>query len=473
MNNTDIDEPRPPNPATSRRLFQSGVGCLVATSAGFIWKASGDIGFTLVLGLGILIVACIPLLQWAKNRRTWFPAFEIFCLTCVAFYAIPLLTSHEELQLYSDSVIQTSAGLVFAYLVAACIGFNLQRNPAKPPFWASVSLVPRSFYKYIPLGLALNTLHLCIEAFTTLTPANFEGTLRALFFGIGTMSIFVLCRLLGLGLLSPRARLFFFINLVLQIVVLFSQLYLIRGISLLALGLIAYASARRKIPWLVMAVVLPLIVVLHSGKANMRELYWEQGRPSPGPTQLPAFFSEWIHFGLDKEHADPAKPKASIFDRASLIHMLCLSVDRVPSLKPYLGGESYLDIPALFIPRFLWPDKPSSLLSNIRLALYFDLIDPDDIFKVSIAFGVIAEAYLNFGSIGVVLLGLLFGAGFKRLALLSLGTPLFSALGILMILLTAWSFQAELVMATWISSLFQAAVVCIGIPLFYRKFTQG
>jgi membrane-bound ClpP family serine protease len=66
-------------------------------------------------------------------------------------------------------------------------------------------------------------------------------------------------------------------------------------------------------------------------------------------------------------------------------------------------------------------------------------------------------------------LGVALGAAFKRLTLLGLKAPPFSALGLFLILLTAWSFQVEQVMATWLISLFQASVVVVGIPLASRS----
>ncbi|MCX6936322.1 MAG: hypothetical protein NTU80_00265 [Verrucomicrobia bacterium] len=471
MSSPDYDYSPPPSRNASLRLYQAGLGLLLFAIGWFVLRSGGKINTGTVLGIIIMVAASFPILQWAKLRRSWFPAFEISCLTCVAFYAIPLLTGHEELRAYPDTVVNESASLILAYLCAALIGFNLQKQPVRASAWATASLLPQTIYRYVPVGLVLNTLHLGIESYSNLLPANLDGTLRALFFGLGTVAVFVLSRLHGLGMLDARARVFFFGNLALQIIILFSHLYLIRGISLLALGLIAYASARRKIPIIAIALLLPVLGVLHNGKSTMRQLYWESDRPPPTVSELPAFFYEWVNYGLTNRDKDDQRPRASVFDRASLLQMLCLAVDRVPGFKPYLGGESYIDIPAQFIPRLVWPDKPSSLLANIRLALYFNLIDPDNPFKVSIAFGMIAEAYLNFGPIGVILLGLGFGLLSRRLAILSTDVPLFSALGILMILLTAWSFQAEFVMATWVSSLFQAAVVCIGLPLIYRKFT--
>lgn len=471
ISNDSIDTITEIDSAAAHRLYKITLGAIFGTIAFFIWRSGGDIDFTFLLGVAIFALACLPALYWAKYRRPWFPAFEITQLTCVTFYAVPLLNGHRELSAYSPQVIAESASLVVAYLASANLAFFLQRNPVRASPWAVRSLLPDKVLRYLPLGLALNTVYLYFDVFTQVIPYNVSGSFRALFFGVGIVCTFVLCRIWGAGQLDPRTRGFFVFNLALQVCFLLSQLYLIRAISLLTLGLIAYSAARRRVPWALLAIGIPFLALLHNGKSEMRRLYWEEGRPSPSVLELPAYFSEWIGYSLAPPEEEIAR-SSSIFERASLIQMLCMSVDRVPAVKPHLHGESYVDIPALVIPRFLWPDKPSSLLANIRLALHFDLINPDDPFKVSIAFGMISEAYLNFGLFGPIILGVLFGFVFKRVAMLAQHAPQFSALGMLMILLTAWSFQAELVLATWISSLFQAAVVCIGGPLLYARFTN-
>jgi hypothetical protein len=87
---------------------------------------------------------------------------------------------------------------------------------------------------------------------------------------------------------------------------------------------------------------------------------------------------------------------------------------------------------------------------------------------VSIAFGMIAESYANFGLVGCAALGLLLGFGYKRVCVAAVGCPQFSALGLLTILLAAWSFQVEQIFATWLVSLVQAAFVVIGLPVAFR-----
>lgn len=457
------------------RLYKGGIVALIGAVGFLVWGNGGDFSTSFILGLGILYLATLPALQWAKHGRPWFPAFEITMLTCVAFYAIPLLGGHRELEAYDSDTITEAAGLLVLYLAAANLGFNASRGNPRAPSWATSSLLPEQMMRYLPLGMVLNSIYLYFEIFTGVISYNIAGSFRALFFGLGIVCTFVLSREWGMGRIDARTRGLFILNLVVQILFLVAQLYLVRAISLLALSLIAYASARRRIPWVVLGISLPALALLHAGKPDMRRIYWEEKTPMPTLMELPAFFSEWVGYGLGagKASEESEEVRSSLFERASLIQMLCLSVDQVPEVKPYLHGQSYVDIPALIIPRFMWPDKPSSLMANIRLGMHFGLVDPDSPFKVSIAFGMISEAYLNFGFIGPPLLGLITGLFFKRVALLARNVPQLSALGLLTILLTAWSFQAEFVLATWLSSIFQAAVICIGLPLAYRKFTTG
>jgi hypothetical protein len=470
---TQVDNTPVPNKNASYRLFVFCSTVLIGLLALFTYRTGGDVNMPTLAGLGILIFAFIPALQWTRQNRAWFPAFELFSLSAAAFYAFPLLIGHRDLVNYPPSLVAECGLLVIIFLVSAQAGFNLLRSPVKIASWGKSSLLPEFAYRYIPIGALAHTVYLYIENYTTILNFFIQGTLRAFFFGIGTLCTFVLAKLWGLGALHPRIVTFFCVNLSIQIILQLSQLYLITSISLLAIATIAYASTRRKLPWLLVGLALPTLAILHIGKSDMRAVYWSEGRPRITISELPGFFTDWVTYGLTakEEEVDSTQKRITIFERASLIQMLCLSVERVPDIKPYLNGESYIDLPAQIIPRFLWPDKPSSLLANVRLAVHFGLVDPDNAMQVSIAFGQISEAYCNFGWAGVALLGFLLGLGFRRVAMLSLQATQFSAVGILMILLTAWSFQAELILITWLTSLFQAAVVCIGVPLIYRQFT--
>jgi hypothetical protein len=457
---------------SSRRLY--GLGCtgVILASVFLAWRSPLEDPVLLLIGVVILVLGCLPGLLWARHSRPWFPCFEISMLTGVIFYAMPLLTLADGLKTYPNSVLQTSGLLVIAYMATAITAYGAVRNPRKAPYWAVGKLLPDSIHRYLPAGLLINTLYICLDRFTKLIPFEFLGSIRALCFGLGIITAFIYSCAWGRRALRRRQKIFFSVCLGLQIIVLFSHLYLINGISLLILSAIGYTTTRRSLPWLPIVILLPVIAILHNGKSQMRAIYWAKTVSMPALGQLPSFFGEWVSAGLEKntEEEDSKNVALKLADRASLLQMIAMSVDQVPSLRPHLGGESYVDIPAQVVPRFLWPDKPSSLMSNVRLALYFNLVDPNDPFTTSIAFGIISESYVNFGFFGVLLIGTLTGLGFKHITLRSVGAPMFSAIGIFMVLLTAWCFQVEQVLATWLASLFQASAISIIVPLAWKKF---
>jgi len=465
------------NPAASRRLYQWGLAALVATCIWFISENRWEIDLQTLLGIAIMALASRPALSWANRNQRWFPTFEIAMLTCVPFYAIPLLSHHPELRYYPENIITQASSLVILYIVSASISFSLPKRPPKAHRLFTISLIPNISYHLIPWGIFLTNIHTAISTFTNIIPHEASRSIATLFFGIGTLSIFVSARLWGLGMMKTEQKLFFLANIALQIILLFSSLYLITGISIFALALISYSMSKRSVPWTTLLIFLPFISILHLGKSQMREIYWKENaiREKPSIDRILSFYTEWIGYGLQAERIerDTRVRQGTIFERASLMHMITLSVDRVPREIPHLNGETYLDIPAAIIPRFLWKNKPHTNLSTHRIGIYFGLVNSEDITKVAIAFGMLAEAYINFGILGVIGFGVISGLIFKRITLLAQNASQFSALGILSILLTAWSFQAESTASIWLSSLFQATVCCIGLPLGYHLAFSG
>jgi len=63
-----------------------------------------------------------------------------------------------------------------------------------------------------------------------------------------------------------------------------------------------------------------------------------------------------------------------------------------------------------FIPRFLWPDKPTMSEANRFYQLAYGLNDQRTLQSVSISVGCLAEAFINFGWFGVIGIMFLIGA---------------------------------------------------------------
>jgi hypothetical protein len=462
---------RPPDPITSRRLFQVGAAGLAVWAGWLTFRSDLQDSILITLGVAGMVLGALPALNWARKAEVHFPVFEIFMLTSVPFYAVPLLGGHPGTLQFTDAATMKAAAALLLFQSCAIVTFVATKAQPVKSRALVVSLLPEAALRYSHAGIWLNTLYLYVIGFTNLIPGEYVTLTRAAFFGIGTVSLFVQMRRWGAGKLVQSEKFIVGFLIGVQTVFLFRDLYLIVGVSVLLLALIGYISTSRRIPVAVLFIVLPLISVLHNGKSAMRTEYWEARRPMPDLVNLPEYFTRWVELGIKPPENDsdaPTSMAGRLFERASLFQMLCLVTENTPESRPYLNGESYRYVPVQLVPSILWPDKPSSLLSNILLAVHYQLVASDNQTSVSIAFGMLAESFANFGLLGCALLGVLLGYGYKRISLAGVGQPQFSALGLLTILLAAWSFQVEQVFATWCVSLIQGAVVVIGGPMVFR-----
>jgi hypothetical protein len=461
-----------PDRRSSVRLFQFGSFGLFGAAILLAYRSSIQDALLIGAGLVMMGLGALPALLWARHNRTHFPAFEMFMVTMIPFYVVPLLTGSKELTVYSEGAIwQATIGTLFFQLTAITAFMWTKGRPSRDRN-LTTTLLPEKAQKLAQAGLWLNTVYLYVLGFMNVIPYEISTLLRAIFFGLGTVAVFVEMRRWGAGILKNHEKTAIGINLFIQTILMIRDLYLITAISLLLLSLLGYVSTSRRIPLLLLVICLPVLAILHNGKSAMRDYYWVEGNPLPDLTELPAFFETWISIGLQPKTSELETEGPSIsgklFDRASLIQMLCLVADQTPASRPFLAGESYQYILVQLIPSFIWPDKPSSMLSNILLAIHYGLVSADSPASVSIAFGMVAESYANFGLIGCGVLGLVIGFGYKYVSIAALGCPQFSALGLLTILLSAWSFQAGQIFATWFVSLCQAAIVVIGIPMVLK-----
>jgi hypothetical protein len=454
------------------RLFNIGLGLLAVALAYLAYTAQVSDVLQLYQGLAIFTLSFVPGLLWAKSGGSRFPVFEPIMLLCANAYAIPLLNGHEQLILYPPAVIAKAGWVVILYQLSAILAYNLTRGrPGESSFWTE-EILSRQVGKFVVYGLVLSSFYVAVTTFTHWVPAEIESLLRAAFFGIGILCTFISTQRWGRGELSESDKAVVICTLIPQLVLQTIGLLLIDSLSLLGIALLGYLSGGKRIPWVVMIGAFVLVAILHNGKSQMRLKYWEQQAPLPTITELPAFYREWIGYGLQPaENTGGGRETSSsrkLFERTSLIHILCLVVDYSPERQPFLNGETYGYVLPQLIPRLFWPDKPKSHVGTYRLAIYYGLQDEEATNATTIAFGMLAEAYANFGMIGGILLGVFWGVSLKKLQVLSWHSPMFSLAGLMMILLTAWSFGSELTMAVWISSLYQAMIVVLGIPMVLR-----
>ena len=451
-----------------RKLFLTALGLLTAALVYLAYTANVSDVLHLYLGLIIFALSAVPSLLWARSGGSRFPVFETILILCAGAYAMPVLNAREQLANYSSDVI-TRAGLtVILYQLSAIITYlSVRGQPGRSQFWRE-SIITSQVEKLIVYGLLTSTAYIWISTFTTWVPRDLESVLRAVFYGVSILCTFVTAQRWGRGEMTQTEKTVLLCTLIPQLIFMCVGLILIASISLLGIALLGYLSGGKRIPWLVIGVTFAIIAVLHTGKTRMREKYWEQHLPAPTMSELPAYFSEWVEFGLQPTSGDKTVSQ-KMLERTSLMHILCLIVDYTPARQDYLYGKTYGHVLPQLIPRLFWPDKPRSHIATYELGIYYGLQQEEDNATTTIAFGLLTEAYANFGLAGAILLGVFWGYSLKKLQIWSTFSPMFSFAGLFMVLLTAWAFNAELTMAAWVSSLEQAVIVVLGLPMVIRS----
>jgi hypothetical protein len=454
------------------RLYSSGIVVLIAALGYFAYTSKVADSMHLYLGLVIFTLAVIPGLLWAKRARFGLPLFEAFMIPGVNTYAIPLMSGHDAFARYDNGTITAAAVAVIVFQVTAITTYyRVKTHPRRGRVWRE-SILSKGGAKVLGYGMFITTVYSFVVQFTDLIPYAFAPEIRALCYGTGIIATFVTTRRWGQGELPHYERVIFGVQMVFQVICTWMSLFLVQGVSILLLGLIGYVSGSKKVPTLLLLICAPLIGILYNGKGTMRVKYWDQHESNPTRfTDAPAFFSEWVANGLDvSQQKEGAGKSVGVLDRTSLIQMLCLVVSISPDTKPYLMGETYAQIPGQFVPRILWPGKPSGLISTFTLSIYYNLQTAEEVSGTTIGFGMLPEAYANFGFLGLAFLGVALGLFFNKAAGWSAESPIFSYPGLFTIVLMAWTFQTEQPLSGWLASMSQACECVIGGPFILKNF---
>lgn len=469
----------PRSDKVSRRLHLVASWAVAAALGYYFFYARTPDFLNKLQGLAMLFLAAWPALQWTKSATKRFPLVEVLLLTTANSYALPLLNGQHVAEFDADAI-TTAAWVVLAFQVTVIgVYSTVGGRPQRGRFWTE-EFIGADACRYLNYGMIVNTIFLVLSTYFDVIPNELGSIVRAACVGIGIVCTFVTARLWGAGQLNPGEKTYFLLNLAAQTVLQVVTLYLLGAISALALAALGYVSSSRRLPVVAILVGLTGFALLHNGKSSMRLSYWDPetgAKRLPELTALPTFFAQWLSYGVRPAEAaasatDDRGIAAKLLERTSLFQMVCFVVDRTPEFQPYLSGESYSSVLAQFVPRFLWPDKPSGLASTAMLSIYYGLQTEEGAQKTSIAFGQVAESYANFSLFGVIGLGAAVGFFYKKVQIWTTHSPILSYAGVLLVLLLAWTIQVEMTFGTWISSLWQGCCSVLGLLLLIRSLLR-
>ncbi len=178
---------------------------------------------------------------------------------------------------------------------------------------------------------------------------------------------------------------------------------------------IGYFDVRRRIPKAIIAVLVIVILFLQPGKTEFRRRYWHGIGNTVGNTSERATFwlSASVHAWSDAMERPDKRSElfGETVTRASLFEPTAMVMQMTPTQVPYQNGRLYKYLAVSLIPRAIWPDKPSFNQANQFYQVAYGVTDRRDLGKVSMAVGILAESYINFGWFGppfiMLILGLL------------------------------------------------------------------
>lgn len=392
------------------RAFQAlGIGAVLVVVVGlFSAEDLADLpAFFLVAA-----AAFLPSLLWVRAGARGIPILQAFALLHIVYFALPMVSTRDLLAEFTRSEIARAGGTVFLFLVVAALSSQWFTERVRAAGAAPLDLFSETqMVSFTFMGLALGLAYqvaLISGALDGL--GGFLGLLRSVI----STALVVACYFLGVararGLLRGASWTLAIAGLCGVIALAWSSFFLVTGVAFILAAGLGFIITRKRIPWITVAVVFVVVSILHAGKAEMRAKYWERGTNSGGVysvAQLPDIAAEWVSAGV-RERLSGSGGQSAI-DRTSLLPLLLRAQRLTPQHIDFLKGDTYALLPGMLVPRFLSPGKTASQAGMDLLNIRYGILSTEGVTSTAVGWGLIAEAWANFGYLGEIGVGLFVG----------------------------------------------------------------
>jgi len=412
---------------------------LLTGETGYLFWANkpGAMAFALIAASSALV-----LLVWQK-QATGLPVVPMLGLQHLLAYGLPIVIGNPTIAEYSSAYLNQAGWEVLIFNVSLALAWWLGMQvftPSLPVCYALNGYQQSRGRPLTRLGLNLalgSTGYLLLQSLNltdfvyTLLPAGAGSLIAALVSAAGMSGFFLLAMRVASGDIRGAARFGFWALLTLDCAVNASSFLLSSSTVLLASVALGLFWGNGRLPWRFLFALAAILMFFNAGKFAMRARYWHQDEDGADPTavftlgQMPGVYSEWFTASLQAatgDHPAGVTPLegASDADSHSMISRInnlqnLLYVIRVVDTEPValLHGATYAFVPELLIPRLFWPDKPRAHIAQEILNVHFGRQDLISTFSTYLAWGLLPEAYGNFGPVaGAVILGCFLGAVF-------------------------------------------------------------
>jgi hypothetical protein len=364
----------------------------------------------------------LPFVLWLRGGAAGVPVLAAVAALHYLFYAVPILRGQETHEPWE--VLRAAATVAF-FLGAATLASRLVSNQSFQRLQRTSAdfMSGAKIRRYALGGIAVGVLFylaLMSEWLNWLGP--YFGIVRSVTLSAASIGCYLLGYSRARGLLRGVAWGLALAGFAGLVMLSCSSLFLVGGMTFGLTAVLGYFLTSRRIPWTALAAMVAVLFVLHAGKGEIRDRYWIGGyTQETSIAEIPGLFAEWFAAGVGA--IATGQVEHNIIDRASLLDILILVERATPEQIPYLGGETYALLPNYLVPRFLKPDKTFSQAGLALLNIRYGLQTEEEVRFTTIGWGLISEAYANFGYGGVFGVGLLIGALATLFTRFSAGAP--------------------------------------------------
>jgi hypothetical protein len=422
----------------------------------------------------VVAAAIVPSVLWIRMGAAGIPIFPIVALGYIPYFALPLLSGGENTQAYTLLEIASSGFTVALFLATATVAWRLiamgirVRTSLAPEHADPVRVV-----RFVLAGLVVGVL---FHIGQILNMFGEWGAWYGLLRSIAITFVMVACFLTGViraqGIFRGPAWIAAVCCLAAITLMSWSSLFLVGGMLYMLAAALGYVLVAKRVPLAAFGVLFVVVAILHAGKGEMRERYWEQDNNSSeslSASQLPGMMVDWFEEGIYQ--IATGNVATTIVERASLIQILLLAQSETPDRVDYLRGETYALLPEVLVPRFLDPNKPASQVGMDLLNIRYGILTAEGAASTAVGWGLVAEGYANFGYFGVIGVALLLGAVCGALSRWSANSEIVSipTLASIATMLVLVNLEADVIQLV-VGSLQSFAAVVI-FSMFYRWFS--
>lgn len=358
--------------------------------------------------LCVVIPALLPLYFWLTADAPGLPTLPLIGALSIIYYAVPVFRgqlSDQDPRELLYATVTVGGFLVSATIVYALFLRLASRQQRRSDLAATAqSLTVEFAFTGLAVGIAF---YVASFAGWLDWVGSFAGVVRAVMLTFGSIGCYLVGNARARNLLhgEPWAAALCCLAAITMLSI--NGLLLVGGAVNLLTTILGYVVGARRIPWRTLAMVFALISIFQAGKSEIRADREDQSAGA-SLAALPGTIVEWFADGIGVLWSGAHEIDA--LERASLLWLVVRVEESTPDLVPYLDGETYALLPHIILPRFAEPDKIKSQAGLNLLAVRYGLQIADATDRTTIGFGLVAEAYANFGFLGVLVMGALFGA---------------------------------------------------------------